>query len=448
MWLTPLAAGPVPRIRWIDMRRIDFRAAARHMSQLTAVRANGPLLAPSICNVRLPAMTAVPAPVPVPGMCPVTGLPRQLRPSRSQVTGRRFGLLCCCLLGLLPVTALATDQTPLTRVSFGSCAKQDQPQPIWDAVVAGQPQLFVFLGDNIYGDTHDMALLQAKYQQLGSQPGFQKLRACCPILATWDDHDLGANDAGADYAPKRASQQIFLDFFGAPPDDPRRSREGIYSSAVYGPPGQRVQIILLDTRYFRSPLKKGFDPQEPGEGFRGVYVPNTDAGVTVLGDAQWAWLQEQLRVPAEVRIIGSSFQVLSNRHGWEMWGNFPQERTRLLQVLRTSRAGGVVLLSGDRHLAEIAELPLTDTDNIGYPLYEVTSSSLNQPSGNFTKAGVRFANEINPYRVGLTYFDVNFGNLLIDWSQPDPVLRLQVCDQQGAVVLQQRTTLSQLQPGQ
>lgn len=175
-------------------------------------------------------------------------------------------------------------------------------------------------------------------------------------------------------------------------------------------------------------------------------VPNTDHDVTIPGVAQWQWLAEQLKVPAEVRIIGSSFQLLSDQHGWEMWGNFPSERRRLLQLIRDSGAGGIICLSGDRHLAEIACLDVDDAESIGYPLYEVTSSSLNEPSGNFTRAGVRFANEINPYRVGLTFFDVNFGNVRIDWDAADPIIRLQVCDEKGTVVLQQRTTLSRLQP--
>jgi len=344
------------------------------------------------------------------------------------------------------VRQASADDMPMSKISFGSCAKQDRPQPIWDAVVAGSPQLFVFLGDNIYGDSADMNVLREKYGLLQKQPGFQKLKQTCPIVATWDDHDYGKDDAGAEFAMRRESQQVFLDFLGADEKDPRRTREGVYSSQVYGPEGKRVQVLLLDARYFRSPLKRGFDSREPGEGYRGKYVPNTDDDVTVLGEAQWAWLAEQLKVPAEVRVIGSSYQVLSDQHGWEMWGNFPKERERLFNVLRESKAGGVVLVSGDRHLSEIASLPTDNALGIGYPLYEVTSSSLNAPSGNLTKTGVRFANEINPYRVGLTFFDINFGNIKIDWSADDPVIRLQVCDEVGTVVLQQRTSLSQLQP--
>jgi len=348
--------------------------------------------------------------------------------------------MCSSLL----ITMTASAQEPIQRIAFGSCARQYQPQPIWESIVATRPQLFLFIGDNIYGDTEDMQVLKEKWDLLGAQPGYQKLKQTCPVLATWDDHDYGANDAGADYPKKRESQQLFQDFFGIPKDSPRRAQEGVYHAEVIGPPGQRVQVLLLDARYFRSKLKTGFQPGEPGEGRRGKYQPNTDPNATVLGDAQWKWLEQQLRAPAELRIVCSSYQFLPDEHGSEAWGNFPRERQRLLDLIRTTQAKGIVIISGDRHLAEIMKLP-ANAAGIGYPLYEATSSSLNAPSGNMTKSGVRFANEINSYRVGLTYFDTNFGMIEIDWSQPSPVIRLQVREAQGDVVLQQRFLLSDLQ---
>jgi alkaline phosphatase D len=361
--------------------------------------------------------------------------------------------LCLALLWItvnslwaqVPRNATGKPIEPLSRIAFGSCAKQDKPQLIWDAVIETKPQLFLFLGDNIYGDTQDMQVLREKWNLLGAQPGYQRLKETCQVLATWDDHDYGANDAGADYPQKRESQQIFHDFFSVPEDSPRRIQEGVYHAQVFGPAGKRVQIILLDVRYFRSPLKKGFKPGEPGDGYRGVYLPNDDQAATVLGDVQWIWLAKQLRVPAELRLLCSGTQFLPDEHGSECWGNFPRERMKLFQTIRESKAHGVVLLSGDRHLAEVMKLPSAEAD-IGYPLFEVTSSSLNAPSNNVTKAGVRFANEINRYRIGLTYFDINFGNVMIDWDQPDPLLRVQVREEKGQVVLQQRLLLSQLQP--
>lgn len=352
-------------------------------------------------------------------------------------TGVLMFVLQSCAQGAGMVLA---PEAVLERIGFGSCAKEDRPQPIWDVVVTNRPQLFLFLGDNIYGDTTNIAILRKKWGLLGAQPGFQKLKLTCPLLATWDDHDYGANDAGADYILRRESQAAFLDFFEVPAGDPRRARDGVYHSVVVGPAGRRVQIVLLDARFFRSPLKTGFKPGEPGEGYRGRYAPETSPSATVLGETQWRWLEARLREPAELRLICSGVQVIPDEHGSETWGNFPLERRRLFEVIARTRANGVVFLSGDRHLAEIMRIP-PEKSGVGYPLYEVTSSSLNAPSGNLTRAGVRFANEINSYRQGLTFFDTNYGMILIDWTQTPPVVRLQVRDEKDTVVLQQRIRL-------
>src|SRR5262249_8359183 len=178
--------------------------------------------------------------------------------------------------------------------------------------------------------------------QLAAVPGWQKLKQTCPVYATWDDHDYGENDAGAEYPRKVESQKLFLDFFGEPADSPRRKREGVYDARVFGPADQRVQVILLDTRYFRGPLKKKAK-SAPSEG---PYVPNTDKTSTMLGEAQWKWLEEQLRVPARVRLLVSSIQVVAEDHGHEKWANLPHERERLFKLLKDTRAAGVVLLSG------------------------------------------------------------------------------------------------------
>ena len=328
------------------------------------------------------------------------------------------------------VLRLNADQT-LTRIAFGSCARQYQPQPIWEQVVARKPEVFLFIGDNIYGDTQDMEELRKKWGQLGAQPGFMRLRRTCPVLATWDDHDYGANDAGRKYPQREASQQIFLDFFGEPKGTTRRTTPGVYDATVVGPPEQRVQIILLDTRYFRDDLVPGPPVAEPGEGLHGRYQPNSDPEATVLGAAQWAWLREQLKVPAKLRIIASSIQVIADEHGWETWGLFPHERQRLLDAIDGAAGGANVIISGDRHHAEISRLRTKS----GRVVYDVTSSSLNAPGS--------WRNELNSHRLGIIYTGTNFGMIEVDWAAEDPVVRLQVCGQDGKVKLQSRMPLSE-----
>jgi alkaline phosphatase D len=349
----------------------------------------------------------------------------------------RHRLQISSLLILLAVSpaagANAIDQM-ISRIAFGSCAKENNPQPIWEAIVGQQPEMFLFIGDNIYGDARELDVLKTKWDQLGAQPGYQKLKQTCPVLATWDDHDYGWNDAGAEYPLKRESQQLFLDFFDEPKDSPRRRQEGVYDAQIFGPVDQRIQVILLDTRFHRSALKKARNNLERGEGGTGTYVPNDDPNGTMLGAEQWAWLERQLRVPARLRIIASSIQVISNEHGWEKWGNLPRERERFFKLIQKTKANGVVIISGDRHTAEFSRIE----SGLGYPLYDITSSSLNQRH--------RWRSELNPHRVGGMYYDENFGTILVNWTEDDPTVRMQVRDMKGQVVIQVRHRLSELQP--
>ena len=75
------------------------------------------------------------------------------------------------------------------------------------------------------------------------------------ILAIWDDHDFGLNDGGGDYPYKKDTEKMFLNFWNIPQSDPRRNREGIYFKETKQIDGMEVEIIGLDTRYFRSKLK-------------------------------------------------------------------------------------------------------------------------------------------------------------------------------------------------
>lgn len=349
------------------------------------------------------------------------------------------GLVALWLLA----TSLSANDRPLSRIAFGSCANQDKPLPIFDAIVDQKPDLLILLGDNIYADLErgrevTVEVIREKYEILRKLPGWQKLQASCPILATWDDHDYGKNDMGADWPLKQESQQILLDFFGVPKDSPRRSQEGVYHAQTFGPPGQRVQVIMLDTRYFRSPLKRAERPVFLN-GQRVVpYLPVTDPDATMLGETQWKWFEEQLRQPAEIRLIGSSIQVVHDEHPWEKWGNMPAERARFFNTIARTGAEGVIILSGDRHYADLSVEPNT----VGYPLYDVTSSGFNQGTKQFRPP------ENNPRRIGGMPYGDNFGLISIDWSPPDPLISLQLHDVDGDLRVAHKLRLSELRRSQ
>ena len=341
-------------------------------------------------------------------------------------------------LAFCGVASAQEGAPPLTRIAFGSCAHQDKPQPIWDAVLAYKPELFIFAGDNVYGDERNgrevpegerMASLRAAYAAAAQLPGFSAVRAAVPHVATWDDHDFGANDGGGDFPYKGGAQAQFLDFWKVPAADPRRGREGVYAARTFGPPGMRVQVLLLDTRYFRSPLKPTDQRGAPG---KERYLPDDDPGKTMLGEAQWAWLGERLREPAELRLIVSSIQVLAEGHGWERWGNLPRERQRLLDLVRDSKAEGVLFLSGDRHIGALYR----ETTGTPYAFVEITSSGLNQ-----TFPGAR---EAGPNRIGEIYGAANFGAIDVDWWQRTVTLSLRAVN--GEPVRRETVSLDALKP--
>lgn len=299
--------------------------------------------------------------------------------------------------------ALPMPGATLQRIGFASCFGQDRPAPIWRAIVAAKPDVFLMMGDNVYGDVKspDLRELRGAYGRLATHPDFLPAVKAFPFLATWDDHDYGRNDGDADFAHRDGSRALFRAFWkgsGSIEDAP--AADGIYYSRAFGPAGRRVQIIMLDGRSYRSPLSRA--PRVmPG---RRGYQPDDSPDKTMLGSSQWVWLKSELEKPADLRLIVSGVQVIADGHAFERWGNLPRERQRLYDLIRTTKASGVVFLSGDRHRAGIYRNGTASA----YPLYEITSSSLNRPFDD--------PNERGPHQIGRMFGGANFGLLTIDWD--------------------------------
>ncbi|MBY0563342.1 MAG: alkaline phosphatase family protein [Hyphomonadaceae bacterium] len=324
--------------------------------------------------------------------------------------------------------ALPSSDTVLTTIAFGSCQTAQQPIPILDRIVAERPQLMVYMGDNVYGDAWagDMALpeLRTQYALMAGREEFQRLRAAAPMLATWDDHDLGWNDGGGDFSGRQMAQRIFESFWRV--EGRFAGRDGIWDARVFGPEGRRVQFILLDTRSGRTPLTR-----LPQSTPNGRYALSEDPDQRMLSDAQWQWLEAQLREPADIRFIVSSIQVLADGHAWEAWRLMPREQARLYETVRRSGAKGVVFISGDRHLAALYR----QDGLIGYPAYELTTSSLNLSFRDVNE-------EMSSNQIGPTFAPINYGMARIDWDAR--ALALQVVDGQGAVVREQRVAFGEI----
>ena len=267
------------------------------------------------------------------------------------------------------------------KIGLGSCLDQDYPQPIWQSIKKEDLNYFIFLGDNVYGDTRYGSLRKMKSAYDKQKKVLPDFLNDISILSIWDDHDFGINDGGADYRFKRRAQELYLDFWEISKDDDRSNREGIYFSKNEIFFDKKFKFIFLDTRFFRSKLK----------GKKSNYIENIEPDATILGNAQWTWLENELKSDFDFLLIFSSIQIIAKDHRFEKWSNFPNERAKLFELLEQFN-DKTILFSGDRHRAGIYRKN---------GIIEVTSSSMNKPGSSF--------NETDSYLIGKTYPQENYG---------------------------------------
>lgn len=281
-------------------------------------------------------------------------------------------------------------------IAFGSCNEDLLPQDFWRSIAAFRPDVFLFCGDNVYCDSYDIAEKQIIYDGLGANPEFARFRRQVPIVATWDDHDYGVNDCGAEYPAKLESKKLFLDFFGEPVDSARRERGGVYTSHWLGTAPFNVQILMLDLRWFRT-------------------------GTQLLGEEQWEWLERELRKPAGLKLLVSSSQFAADEHRWDRWTLYPEEQLRLLTLVDDLRLENFVVLSGDMHYGEFSR---TFTP-LGREIIDFTSSGLNHFE---TAEGIP-----NPNRLAVFDTTANFGLVRVDWVERQTHLELR--DKKGGLLM-------------
>jgi alkaline phosphatase D len=326
-----------------------------------------------------------------------------------------FAFLLAFVFGA--AASFAEDAGPaLERIAFGSCNREYKPQPLWSPIRACSPDLWIWLGDIVYGKASDLPDLSRRYQTEKDKPDYKQLREQCRVIGVWDDNDYGVSDGGKENRNKVACQQLLLDFLDEPPDSSRRKQAGVYTAYTFGPAGKRVKIILLDGRYYRD---------GPGR--------NAD----MLGAEQWQWLEQQLSgSDADVNLIGSGIQVIASEHPFEKWADFPASRARLFDLVAKSGARNVIFLSGDRHLGEISRL---NDPRIAQPIYDITSSGMtHHAKDNFFHS---FTHETNRYRCGSNFVDLNFGFIQFNWDVVPPTAILQIRDAGNAVRVEEKVNL-------
>lgn len=274
------------------------------------------------------------------------------------------------------------DTDTIDRIAFSSCYKPTGQinDKLWkylrDPFCKDNTCAWAWLGDNMYFDTDNMENKRLAYNKARNDQYYSAYGPVAepkiPTTGTWDDHDYAWNNMGKHYSCKVQSQAEFVHHFNVPENDPRHpskypnQQEGIYSTNMFqrldGTPNG-IHLINLDARYHRSLSY----PQN--------YASCEGASSTMLGATQWEWLQNELNRPSDIKVIASGIQVLPPTNkasvdnmcayqeggktsfeqaneeigegdssisgtSYESWGEFPQERTKLLRMVQKSVADG------------------------------------------------------------------------------------------------------------
>ena len=293
------------------------------------------------------------------------------------------------------------------RIAFGSCPRfqDDRVQPIWSAVLGLEPDLFLWIGDNIYGDSTYPHVLREEYRRQRDVAGLQPVLREASHLAIWDDHDYGMNNQDRRNPIKEEALKIFKEYW-ANPSYGLSQTPGVFFRYRYG----QVEFFFLDDRFYRDP---DADPQGPEK--------------TLLGAEQLAWLQSELAASTAV------FKVLVSGGGWseakgetgDSWAAFVDERNKIFDFVRDREITGVVLLAGDTHVAELNVIPWSDKG--GYDLYDLISSPLAQDAPDSWL-------ERRPLRIRPVYFQGSSVGVVDFLFEPTPRLTYRVFDTQGRSV--------------
>ncbi|MBM4360510.1 MAG: alkaline phosphatase family protein [Deltaproteobacteria bacterium] len=300
-------------------------------------------------------------------------------------------------VGSFRTPKLPAEHPPL-RLAFGSCSRL-WDQPIFGPVGDLDPDIFLFVGDNHYGNTADLGGLRWNYRRSLEVPERAALLANTTTLAVWDDHDYVGNNTIGSSPGKETALRVFKEYwanstYGA------AGTPGVFSTYRWGD----IEFFLLDGRYYRS--------------------AEADATGSLLGKAQTDWLQQALLASK------ATFKVLVTGSMWssnlgETWADFPMARKSLFDFIRDQKIGGVLLLAGDVHRAELRKVRRKAAG--GYDLPEIVSSALANPGGSCPDSSEPDAQTLGCFDQG-----DHFATLDFDTAAADPKVTARIRDVTGA----------------
>ncbi|MGH8021070.1 MAG: alkaline phosphatase D family protein [Opitutaceae bacterium] len=253
------------------------------------------------------------------------------------------------------VTAPPLEAPARVRFAISSCAKEDSgSRAVWNRIAAEDVDAVVLIGDTPYIDSAELETQTRRHREFAAVAEYQQLLRSRPCWWTWDDHDFATNGCCGLAPGKENSRLVFTRY--RPQASYGDGTNGIYTSFRYGP----VEVFLLDTRWFSMTEPSFANPGSP----------------TLLGAAQWEWLQRGLRASTAPFKLLACGVIRDDKENTESddWGTYLKERRVLERFIATHRIPGVVFMGGDIHPSRVLRYQTMDT--VGYNLVQFIASPI------------------------------------------------------------------------
>ena len=301
----------------------------------------------------------------------------------------------------------------ITNFTFGSnyYGRYSKNENIFKTILKHNTNLWIWVGNAVYLDQpkfnyfHDSPkeidsdFIKSLLKKVKKNEYYNKLNKKTPVVGTWGDEEYGVINGDKENELKEGFKQYYLDFLEVDAVDGRRHDQslGIYSTYSFGKKDKTVRFILLDLKYNQNSYLKEGDND-------------------MLGEKQWNWLENIFKKTSETyTFICASNQILSNdRFIMKKW--YADSRKKLFDLIGKYKKNGVIFLTGGIGFSQILKT-FCPLPNIGYNLYEFTSSGLSHSN----KLNSFFNNFYhNDYLIeGTNYNGINFGQVKINWGEGD-----------------------------
>lgn len=295
------------------------------------------------------------------------------------------------------------------RIAVASCQKFENGfYTAYRHMLNEDLDLVMHVGDYIYEGTGGADLVRgngadetftlddyrARYALYKSDADLQAMHAAHAWLMTWDDHEV-VNDYAGDtsydmsgavfLARRAAAYRAYYEHMPLPKSAiPLGPNMRLYARFDYG---NLARIHMLDSRQYRSPLGCMGDEDTGGPGASCASLFNSTR--TKLGAQQEAWLSENLSKSAarwNVSAWGTPIAHVDLDPGpgvayrRDSWDGYPAARQRFLDTLTKTRPNNPVVIDGDIHAFQVANLNKQAND-VTTPVIasEFTTTSITSP---------------------------------------------------------------------